>query len=326
MWETARDLALLRKDRVWRRRLASETALRGSDLLFEYWFPDSFGGAALARRLGVPHVLENLDPLTDEIRSRSRSLVARRLADAERRRRQDAAALIVMSRGMSDYLVEQWGVAPERVHWLPQGVNVDLFQPPTPDVRAAVRARLAPGGERLVGFVGSMADYQRVDVLVAAMRLLAPERPDARLVLVGGSPERAAALGAGEEAAVFSHVPYDEVPLLVGALDVAVLPDSNWYGSPVKVLEYGAVGVPVVAPDVGPVRDLIESPDDGLLVAAGNAEALARGIAAVLDDPTTAAERAARFREKVLRQYDRTARTAELLELCRQLVEDGRRG
>ena len=325
VWETTRDLALLRKDRVWRRRLASDTALRGSDLLFEYWFPDSFGGAALARRLGVPHVLENLDPLTDEIRSRSRSLVARRLADAERRRRQDAAALIVMSRGMSDYLVEQWGVGPERVHWLPQGVNVDLFQPPAPDVRAAVRARLAPGGERLVGFVGSLADYQRVDVLVEAMRLLAPQRPEIRLVLVGGTPERAAALGAGEDAVVLSHVPYEEVPQLVGSFDVAVLPDSNWYGSPVKVLEYGAVGIPIVVPDVGPVRDLL-APEEGLLVPPGDPKALADAIERVLNDEPAAAERARRFRAKVLDQFDRATRTRRLLELCEQLVAEGRRG
>ena len=324
-WTTARDVALLRKSARWGRQLADDGALASSDLVFEYWFPDSFGGGALARKLGVAHVLENLDPITDERRRSSTSLLSRRFVDAERRRRHEAAALIVMSRGMGDYLADEWGVDPERVHWLPQGVNASMFTPPTPEDRAAVRERLAPNGERLVGFVGSMADYQRVDVLVDAMRLLSTERLDVRLVLVGGSPERAAALGAGDEAVVLSHVPYEEVPQLVGSFDVAVLPDSNWYGSPVKVLEYGAVGVPIVAPEVGPVRDLLDAPAEGRLVEPGDPEALARGIAATLDD-SGAGRSAARFREKVLARFDRRVRTAELLELCERLVEEKRRG
>jgi len=323
VWDTVRDAALLRRDGAWRRRLLRDESLRHSELAFEYWYPDSFGGHALASRLRIPHVLENIDPITDDARAGERGGTLNRLIRRyERERREAAAAIVVMSDPMKEYLVDS-GLDPARLHVLPQGVNTRLFAPPTPDRRAEVRADLQADGRFIVGFVGSMATYQRVDVLVEAARRLRCIRSDLRVVLVGGTEGRARALGITDEANVISNVPYEQIPDLIGAFDVAVLPDSNWYGSPVKVLEYGAVGVPIVAPDVGPVRDLINAPAEGLLVPTGDPDALADAISATVDDPAGAAARAARFRQKVLDRFDRKERTQRLLELCRRLVDEG---
>lgn len=321
IWDTARDATLLQRNRAWHRRL-QDPSLDGNALVFEYWSSESFGGPALARRLRVPYVLENVDPLTDERRAGSRSLFRRRFERDERERRRSAAALVVMSRSMGDYLVEHDGVEADRVHWLPQGVNTDLFRPAEPSEREAARGRIGVDGRPLIGFVGSLASYQRVDVLIEAVRLLAgsPHRP--RLVLVGGTEERARAAGAGDDVTVLSHVDYRQVPALVGAFDVAVLPDSNWYGSPLKVLEYAAVGVPIVAPDIPAVRDLVSHPTEALLVRPGDPRELAEAIEATLDDRNSARERARCAQHKVLAQFDRAERTQRLLELCERLVEE----
>jgi glycosyltransferase involved in cell wall biosynthesis len=319
LWDSVRDAALVRRNFGWRRRLLGDEGLRRSELVFEYWYPDSFGGVTLARRLEVPLVLENLDPITDERREASPSMLRERLRRAERERRRAAAALVVMSRAMGEYLVEHDGVEGERVHWLPQGVNAELFRPPDSDTRAAARRRLGVGDERIIGFVGSMASYQRVDVLIEAAKLL-DGSPQTRLVLIGGTPERARASGADDRVTVVSHVDYTDVPALVGAFDVAVLPDSNWYGSPVKVLEYAAVGVPVVAPDLPAVRDLLVPPDEGLLVRPGDPAALAEAIDATLADETAARARATRLGEKVRAKFNRRDRTRRLLELCADVV------
>jgi glycosyltransferase involved in cell wall biosynthesis len=321
IWDTARDAALLRKDRRFSRQLDSDKALAGAELAFEYWSPSSFSGSTFATARGLPHVLENLDPITDELRAASPGLLAARLRALEARRRRRAAALIVMARGMGDYLVREWGVDAERVHWLPQGVNTDLFHPVDSAETMRLRQELG-GGAWLIGFVGSLASYQRVDVLVDAARRLRERRTDTKLVLVGGSAERARALGADDVGVVVPHVDYERVPSYISAFDVAVLPDSNWYGSPVKVLEYAAVGVPVIAPDIGPVRDLVSGPDEAMLVPPSDAEALANAIAETLDDPDGAARRAERFGTKVRSQFDRASRTRRVLELCERLVTE----
>lgn len=326
IWGATRDLALLRKDRAWQRRLLQDPALQDVDIAFEYWSPESFGGGEFARDRGLPHVLENLDPLTDERRAAQVGHLNRRAQARERRRRQGAAALIVMAKGMGEYLVSEWDVDPARVHWMPQGVNTTFFAPHPPEERAARRQALGINdGEHVIGFVGSLATYQRVDVLVDAARLLRERRDDTKLVLVGGSAERARALGAADLGVVVPHVDYEEVPSYIAAFDVAVLPDSNWYGSPIKVLEYAAVGTPVVAPDIGPVRDLVSGPDEAMLVPPSDAEALAQAITATFDDPGAAAKRASRFGAKVRAEFDRADRTGRVLDLCAQLVAEGPR-
>lgn len=325
IWDSVRDAALLQKDRRFRARLADDARLAASDLVLEYWSPTSFGGSHLARTLGVPHVLENPDPITDELRASSSSILAPRLRALEGKRRRYADAVIVMAQGMGDYLVREWGVDPARVHWLPQGVNTELFRPADPGDVARVRDELGSDA-RLIGFVGSLADYQRVDVLVEAARRLKAQRDDTKLVLVGGSLERAQALGAEDVAVVVPHVDYERVPSYIAAFDVAVLPDSNWYGSPVKVLEYAAVGAPVIAPDIGPVRDLVGGEHEAVLVPPSDPSALAAAIAASLDDPEAAARRADRFGAKVRAEFARADRTRRVLALCEQLVDGGGRG
>jgi glycosyltransferase involved in cell wall biosynthesis len=325
LWDTVRDTALLRKDRRFRQQLFDDAGLAGVQLVFEYWSPSSFGGSAFAQAHRLPHVLENIDPITDELRDASAGLLAPRLRALEGARRRNATAIIVMARGMGDYLVREWGVAAEHVHWLPQGVNTELFHPVDPAETLRLRNELG-GGARLVGFVGSLASYQRVDVLVDAARRLREQRSDVKLVLVGGSVERARALGAEDVGIVIPHVAYEQVPSYISAFDVAVLPDSNWYGSPIKVLEYAAVGAPVIAPDISAVRDLVSGPHEALLVPPSDPEALANAIAATLDSPEAAAERARRFGARVRSQFDRADRTKRVLDLCEQLVAEESHG
>jgi glycosyltransferase involved in cell wall biosynthesis len=326
-WSAARDIALYRKNRIWKQRLLSDAHLRDAKLVFEYWAPDSFGGWALANKRSLPYVLENLDPITDERRAKGRSLLNGRAQERERRRRQEADALIVMARGMADYLAEEWGVDRARVHWLPQGVNTALFSPRPPDTRAAKRTELGmTDGDFVVGFVGSMADYHRVDVLVEAIRRIQSRRRGVRLVLLGGSPERTKELGAEFLATVVPHVEYERVPDFISAFDVAILPDSNWYGSPMKVLEYAAVGVSVIAPDIGPVRDLMSRDDEVALIPPGDVEALAASIERALDNPEEASARAELFGATVRRRFDRSDRAQKLVALCEDLITRGRRG
>jgi glycosyltransferase involved in cell wall biosynthesis len=129
-----------------------------------------------------------------------------------------------------------------------------------------------------------MKDWHGLPVLAEAFTQLHRRCPQTRLAMVGDGPARPAmekTLGdRGLGAAVTWHgrVSHEQIPALLAELDVAVAPYpqlDNFYFSPLKVYEYMAAGLPVVASDLGQLRQLICPGLNGLLCPAGDAAALA---------------------------------------------------
>ena len=78
---------------------------------------------------------------------------------------------------------------------------------------------------------------------------------------------------------------HERVPGLVASLDIGILAEAADYQCPLKVIEWMAAGITVVAPDHGPLRELIEHDVHGVLFKAGDTEALARAVIELVDDP-----------------------------------------
>jgi glycosyltransferase involved in cell wall biosynthesis len=89
-----------------------------------------------------------------------------------------------------------------------------------------------------------------------------------------------------ESAVIFSGpVPRDDVPAYIDAMDICVLPDSNAFGSPIALFEFMAMGKPCVAPDLGPMRDVIEHNATGVMFPHAEYEALEKALLRLVEDP-----------------------------------------
>jgi len=163
---------------------------------------------------------------------------------------------------------------------LPLGVDVERFRP----------AEQLPPDQRLrVGFVGRLIPHKGVDVLLRAVAL--DDRMTAEIF--GAGPEMdalvatAGALGIRDRVVFHGHVDEEDIPSTYHRFDVLAVPSiptPGWieqFGR--VVVEAQASGVPVVASDSGALPDVVG--DEGLLVPAGDADALHAALARVLDEP-----------------------------------------
>jgi glycosyltransferase involved in cell wall biosynthesis len=295
------------------------------DLVYERYSLWSFAGMEHAQAVGVPGLLEVNAPLIEE-QAEHRTLVDRRAAEAVARRAfHAAAALIAVSAEVAEYLADFPGTR-GRVHVIPNGIDPDRFPP-----------GLRPPGPRdlrtfTVGFVGTLKPWHGLPTLVEAFTLLCQRHAEARLLIVGEGPERQrleedlSGRGLSGVAQLTGAVPPSEVPRLLAGMDAAVAPYPRlprFYFSPLKVFEYMAAGLPVLASRLGQLEELIRHGINGLLCPPGDAGALAAALAGLCADPGLRQRLGEAARATVLRQHTWEAAVTRILRLAEAIPSPG---
>ncbi|MBF0695919.1 glycosyltransferase family 4 protein [Actinomyces bowdenii] len=285
---------------------------RGVDLVYERYSLFSAALCGIVEELGIPGVLEVNSPLIEEQREH-RSLVDESLARRVLRAQVAGAASVVcvsdpVARWVRSAVVDgghdpQGDLAPgaaatsapRHVRTVPNGVSVRRIQP---------QPEAADGPEGVVvTFVGTLKPWHGVaDLLEAA----AASQGGWSLRILGDGPQmdslRARAAELGVEVDFRGAIPPQDMPahLAGSAIGVAPYPDlggeEQQYFSPLKVLEYLAAGLPVVASAVGQVPLLLEGV--GVLVPPSDPVSLARELDALAADPQRRAELGRRGRRR----------------------------
>jgi glycosyltransferase involved in cell wall biosynthesis len=174
--------------------------------------------------------------------------------------------------------------------------------------------------------LGRLVPKKGFSVLLAACRALTAQGVDFRLTLAGDGPERGKLReiidrgGLVYRVRLPGAVPHREVARLMAAADLLVMPSliapsGDRDGIPNVILEALVCGVPVVASAVSGIPEVIQDGDTGWLTVPGDAEALARVLAAALADPGEARRRAEQGRVLVAREFDSRKNYARLMAL-----------
>jgi glycosyltransferase involved in cell wall biosynthesis len=203
-----------------------------------------------------------------------------------------ADAVLTVSAALRDHVVSL-GIESARVHVFPNGVDPTHFQPGPPE--ASLRAHLGLDEGPVLGFVGSLRPWHGVEVLPELMEHLTRRHNKLQLVVVGEGPMRPQLeQGLGRkrllERVVFTGtLAHAEVAGVIRQFDVALAPypqlEHAFYFSPLKLFEYMACGVAVVAADIGQISEVVRPGKTGLLYPAGDFQSLATACSRLLRDP-----------------------------------------
>jgi len=236
--------------------------------------------------------------------------------------------VVAVSSQIRDTLIK-WGGKPERIRVVLNGIDPDEFRRDE-EVGRRIRDSLdVRAGDIVLGAAGRLEPQKRFDVLLEAMKLLLPRRPQLRLFIAGeGSlgrylDSKIRQLGIADRCRLLGH--RADMREVYQAFDILVQ-SSDYEGTPTVLVEAMALRIPVVATDVGGTSELLQDGIHGLLVPPRDPVALANAIEKTLDDRDATARQVAAARTRVEGELSFDARMRKLENIyCELAGKNGRR-
>jgi len=318
IWETLKDKKLINTDAELFKALDERVQSFKPDIIYERisYLQDS--GVQVARKNGIRHVSEVNAPFPEErIYFSGKSAYLKRAKSIEKLILEESDCLTVVSSALKEYLIQKSPSSAHKMHVVPNAVNENLKKLDVNRV-AALKSKFNPKNKLVVGFVGSIFPYHGVDLLIKAFK---SSLKDAVLLIVGDGesiPELKKYVEANsmDENVFFTgSVPHRDVFHYIEIMDICCMMNSNWYGSPVKIFEYGLMNKAVIAPDVRPVQDVMVHGKDGFLVS-NSLNDICESLKTVSSDNQLRQQIAESWNKKVLENYTWKITAQKTLSLC----------
>lgn len=308
----------IQHDRVMLEHLRSNYRDWRPDLVWERSCRLHRAGLTFAREMGLPYVLEWKDHLVDY----DRSLFRQRALAIEARKNREADYVVVESHVLGEALIDE-GVEPRKIIVAHNAVHASEFKRDIA-LRTSVREDLGVSPETvLAGYLGSYAFYHDAVRLVLAADIIRrdPRGAQVQVLMMGAGRDADLCRQRAKELGLLNHglmmrpsVPQRDVPGILSALDVAVLPGSTDIICPIKVQEYMASELPSVAPDYSCNREVITDGVNGVLFKPSDERALAEAILRLAGDSDVRARIGSAGRQAAEQQYSWAATWGAALE------------
>ena len=182
---------------------------------------------------------------------------------------------ITVSEELKNELVDIWKVNEKKIKVIPNGINTVRFRP-DPILREQIRDELDINDNIiLIGVVGWLRPIKNQRAVINIMPVLLNQNKNIKLVLVGDGNEKSYLIKLSHELGVSSNVVFlghrNDIPSVMNAFDIYIQP-SLFEGMSNTIMEAMAVGLPVIAMDVGGNNELVQNEKTGYLIPQGQFE------------------------------------------------------
>jgi len=295
------------------------------DLLFSHYWLSGCVGEYLQSWWNVPHItmFHTLGAVKNSIGIGENEPQLR--IKTERRLVKNCHRIITTTEKEKTNLILYYGAAPQRISVIPCGVNLELFYP--------IDKRLAKQqlglDDKTILYVGRIEPLKGLEQLLKAMAYLHDgQRP--RLIIIGGDEnsqheleklqELSRNLNIQDSVTFMGTVKQEKLPYFYSAADVSIIP-SYYESFGLVALESLACGTPVVATDVGEMKNIIRQGRTGYVVADNTPQFLADKITLLLSKPSPDTESTLSTRASVSR-YSWSNIAEVVAKECRQVLTD----
>ena len=270
-------------------RLKKAVRKAKADLIYERYSLFLFASVWWAKKQNIPIILEVND---SSLVHRVRKLHFVRLAKKfEGWIFKNATGLVFISSEFQQIAQQEFGeIAPSVVS--PNAADLDAFI--LDDTKATqLREKLNINDKVVIGYVGAFVHWHGIDWFVDMIVDKLKENPEIVLLLIGDGVSypaiKARVIEAGVESQVIltGMINHDAVSTYLSAMDFGILPDSNNYGSPMKLFEFMAMEKGMVAPDFTPIAEVVKDNETSWLFPANDRQACIDKTLALVGDKAT---------------------------------------
>jgi len=282
------------------------------DVIHAFLHEGALIGTLIARLAGVPLLADLQGSLSSEVVEHGTFPPGHRVLGLLRRLEswvdRQPARLLANTHHTARWLMEDFGIAPAKVRVVPDVVDTERFAPErlSAEERQGRRQALGipPDGFLLV-YVGLLAPYQGIDLLLHSFAQVA-QQIDAYLLVMGFPhmqryQRQAEALGIGRRVTFTGPVSYFELPAWLALGDAAVSLKLSQTEGNVKLLNYMAMGLPVVALDTPVGREYLG--EAGVFIPQGDSQALAEVVCRLAREPAERWALGRRLRERAVVEF-----------------------
>lgn len=288
--------------------------LSGFDVIHERFSMMGIGGTMTAQKLGIPLILEVNADFIDELDNAHQELngitrlsvkLASRICFA------GATRIITVSNQLKNHLIDNWGLKAEKISVIPNGAEIDCFNPSANPLDA--RAKLSLPEQPIILYVGKFWPWHAIFQMVDIFNLVHKQISNVHLYFVGDGPTRLQAeayvreLDLNQNITFIGAIPNEKIPGYLAACDIAVAPFLKYSqgngGSPLKLFEYMAAGKAIVATATGQVPEIIRHGENGLLVPPDDVHGFSSAILELLANRELRDRLGKKARQDVERKY-----------------------
>jgi glycosyltransferase involved in cell wall biosynthesis len=307
IWTSMKDFNLIRFDSYAKQVLEEKVREFMPDLIYERSAYLQTSGVEIAKKCNIPHFMEINSPHIEETKVfQGESWYEKKAINAENEQVNGSDMLLPVSSALKDFLIKNYRVPTDKFTVVPNAIDPKKLEYSKLDADV-ISSKYGLKDKIVIGFVGSIFPWHGIDKMIKAISQLQSVE-NIKVLIVGDGEilpdlkKQAHSLGLSDLMIFTGKVPHKDVFAYIECMDITIGADSHWYGSPVKIFEYGGMGKAIIAPDNIPVRDVMEDGKDGILVKP-NADSIREAMEILIGDPKLRRNMAQSFQQKVLTNH-----------------------